>query len=221
MEAEKTVFMGKITAGVTHEIKNVLAIIKESAGLLEDLITLSKEDSPPPREKLLRTLTRISDQVTRGVDLSTNLNAFAHAADERSASVDLNQAITQAAFLCQRFARLKGMTIDLQPHGGTVPMVTDPLGLQMCLFQCVDLLMGLSEKGTVITLRPEGNNGNRIAITAERSSVMTETACLRVVSEAAQWSAVQTAASKLNLTAYAGGPPLCISLGAVGQEAVG
>jgi hypothetical protein len=82
MELEKAAFMGRITAGVTHEIKNVLAIIKESAGLMEDLFELSKDHAPPPREKFLRTLTRITEQVRRGVDLATNLNEFAHTSDE-------------------------------------------------------------------------------------------------------------------------------------------
>ena len=36
-------FFGKITAGITHEMKNVLAIIKKSAGLMEDIMSLSAE----------------------------------------------------------------------------------------------------------------------------------------------------------------------------------
>ena len=34
-------FFGKMTASISHEIKNVLAIINENAGLLEDLALLS------------------------------------------------------------------------------------------------------------------------------------------------------------------------------------
>ena len=37
-ENGEIVFFGKITAGITHEMKNVLAIIKESSGLVEDSI---------------------------------------------------------------------------------------------------------------------------------------------------------------------------------------
>lgn len=31
-------FMGRITAGITHEMRNVLAVIRESAGLIQDLM---------------------------------------------------------------------------------------------------------------------------------------------------------------------------------------
>jgi len=34
-------FFGKMTASISHEIKNVLAIINENAGLLEDLALMA------------------------------------------------------------------------------------------------------------------------------------------------------------------------------------
>ena len=100
-------FMGKITAGVTHEMKNVLAIIRESAGLMEDLLSVAKDDSFPAREKFLKILSGIDDQVTRGVGLANALNQFAHGPDQPLATVDMNGLIDQLVFLCQRFALSK------------------------------------------------------------------------------------------------------------------
>lgn len=216
MEVEKAAFMGKITAGVTHEIKNVLAIIKESAGLLEDLISLAQENAPPPREKLVRTVTRITQQVARGVDLSTNLNAFAHSADEETAGVDLNQALGQTAFLCQRFARLKGMTLRVVTHDKPIPLVTDPLAFQMLLFQCVDLLMGIAEKGTVITLRAENKAGGRVVIAAEGEVGASGSRCAVTPTDALPWRGVLASAAALNIKAEAGGPPAGITLSFLG-----
>jgi hypothetical protein len=39
-------FYGKITASVSHEIKNVLAIINENAGLLEDFTFMADRGKP-------------------------------------------------------------------------------------------------------------------------------------------------------------------------------
>jgi len=50
-ESRKAAFMGRITASATHDMKNVLAIIKESAGLMEDLIALHKDLPAPLQEK--------------------------------------------------------------------------------------------------------------------------------------------------------------------------
>lgn len=164
MESKKAAFMGKITAGVTHEIKNVLAIIKESAGLMEDLITLSKDKPIPQQEKFIRSLSRIADQVARGVDLSSHLNAFAHAPDETLTSVELNSVVKQAVFLCQRFARLQGLTLHARPSDGPLMVTTDPLGLQMLLFECVALVMSTVESGAAVTLEATDADGKSISI---------------------------------------------------------
>ncbi|MCP3901564.1 MAG: sensor histidine kinase, partial [Desulfobacteraceae bacterium] len=39
---DKAAFFGKITASITHEIQNVLAIIKENAGLMEDFLLINQ-----------------------------------------------------------------------------------------------------------------------------------------------------------------------------------
>jgi hypothetical protein len=101
------------------------------------------------------------------VDLSTKLNAFAHSSDELSASVEINQAVSQAAHLCKRFARLKKITVEVKPAEKTSTITTDPLLLQMLLFQCMDLLMHLTGPGSTIELRtPDSPKGKCVEITA-------------------------------------------------------
>ncbi len=211
MEAGKAAFMGKITAGVTHEIKNVLAIIKESAGLLEDLISLSQDDLPP--RQIPAVLTRIKGQVTRGVDLSASLNAFAHTGVELRASVDLNQAVVQSAFLSQRFARLKRITLSAFPCEKPLVATTDPLAFQMLLFQCADLLMKLLGAGSVITLEPTDRDGVHVRISGAGDASGTGRAASIVPSDGDAWDLVQTLATSLNTNVETGGPPPWISIG--------
>jgi signal transduction histidine kinase len=153
-ESDKAAFMGKITAGVTHELKNVLAIIRESAGLMQDLLALSGDAQFPLREKFSKVLSNIGDQVVRGVDLASRLNTFSHLPDETSSGLDLNEVAVQVVFLSQRFARLKGISLNVQPHERSVIVVTDPLKIQMVLFQCVELLVNVVGTGATITLHP-------------------------------------------------------------------
>ena len=42
-------FFGKVSASIAHEIKNVLAIINENAGLLEDLTFAARKERPSTR----------------------------------------------------------------------------------------------------------------------------------------------------------------------------
>ncbi len=60
---EQLTFSGKITASITHELQNVLAIIQESCGLMEDFILLSEDSSDSLKEKLASSLGTIYRQL--------------------------------------------------------------------------------------------------------------------------------------------------------------
>ena len=103
-------FFGRITAGVTHELKNVLAIINEASGLMQDLMTLSKE-TPAYHDRFQKALTSIKGQIQRGQNLIAKLNQFAHTPDVNIRAVDLFDAAGHLVALSQRFAALKNVTL--------------------------------------------------------------------------------------------------------------
>lgn len=100
-------FMGAVLASVTHEMQNVMAIIKESGALADDILAING----PPRlkhgDKLHAALGNIQEQVGRGRDLMLMLNGFAHAAADHPESGDLRRFARQICVLAERMARLK------------------------------------------------------------------------------------------------------------------
>ena len=54
-------FIGKILAGFTHESKNYIAIVKESAGLIGDMIQLGKNPGMSHRH-ILRSFIRLKNR---------------------------------------------------------------------------------------------------------------------------------------------------------------
>jgi len=91
----EAVFLGRVTASTTHEFRNVLAIVKESAGLIEDLVASGASDRPQLAERIARAVARIDTQVGRGADLLTNLNRFAPSIDPVREGTDLDQTVSQ------------------------------------------------------------------------------------------------------------------------------
>ena len=91
MENREVALMGRMTAGMTHELKNVLAIIKECSGLLQDILGLSKGDTVPRREQIEKLASRIEAQVARGNDHLASLNWLAHSMSDRSTTVEINE----------------------------------------------------------------------------------------------------------------------------------
>jgi len=148
-------FLGKITASMTHEIKNTYAIILESSGLLTDLLTLSQQDSFPPKEKFHRVLGTIDDQVRRGVVLATRLNQFAHSMDEPLATVKVPDLLELVVALMQRLVRRRGLELQALTPDREMSLTSDPFRLQLVLASVIEeLAEGLEAGGKIILQAP-------------------------------------------------------------------
>lgn len=157
--SREAAFIGKITASATHEIRNVLAIVKESAGLIDDLMQMAVERGPLDGDRVFKATQRIDAQVARGSELITSLNRFAHSLDHDRQAIDLGEEIRQVVFLSQRFARKKSQTVLALPGEEPRRFMADPLAVQMALFAVLELLMDELPDGTTIEVRPATADG--------------------------------------------------------------
>ncbi len=149
-ENREAAFIAKITASTTHEIRNVLAIIKESAGLIGDLVRARSEARPLDQDRVIRAVDRVDAQITRGADILTNLNRFAHRLDHVTEQNDLNLEADQVAMLCKPFARQKGHTVEVEHGTDGLTVELNALCLHMAFCRAVDCcLEGMEEPGTV------------------------------------------------------------------------
>lgn len=160
---EELRFFGRITAGCTHELKNVLAVIKESSGLMEDLMDLAREAPIPHREKFENALAAIKKQVRRGVEITDHLNRFAHSPDAELADIGLNETVRQMAALVQRFARLKKVTLETEALEQDVTVSTCPVRLLMAFFAVVECCLSAVPEGSRVVVRPQ-RNGPKCAL---------------------------------------------------------
>jgi C4-dicarboxylate-specific signal transduction histidine kinase len=163
MKNDEVEFIGKITAGVTHEVNNVLASIREISGLMTDILSITDEKSFPRKEKFQTSLEKIQNQVHRGVKLTSQLNKFSHLSDSSKTEIDLNESIDHLIFLTERFARIKNVSLVHQASNRTVTLISDPLKLQMALFICIANLLNHMTNGGAINLSQE-KKGNECLV---------------------------------------------------------
>jgi C4-dicarboxylate-specific signal transduction histidine kinase len=149
-------FLGKIAASMTHEIKNTFAIILESSGLLSDIITLSQEGSFPHKEKFLRVLGNINQQVNRGVDITTRLNQFSHSMDEPLAKVNVPGLLEQVTLLMRRLAKRRGIELKAEASDQDLSLMSDPFRLLLVLGSVIEKLADSLESGGEIILQSQG-----------------------------------------------------------------
>jgi len=191
-------FFGKITAGITHEMNNVLAIIKESAGLMEDIISLSPEGSMPHEEKIQKSLARIKDQIRRGVGLTERLNRFAHSPDESPAKVDLIEMVERLIALSERFVRQKNVVMRMSPQKSSnhqMNVVTHPVLLQMALFECIQCCLDEMPSGGEITIEFQ-ENGEKTTI-----KILCESHVANNIASSGRWPGLQEITAALKAVA--------------------
>jgi signal transduction histidine kinase len=147
MNSKELVFFGRIAASFTHELKNVLAIVKETSGLMEDILAITQDAAFPHKERFSRAVVTIQSQVGRGVELANRMNRFAHAPDHAVAAVELNDIVEQVTLLAERLARVKGVGIKASPVPEGVNLVSSPVGIQLTLFKAMECCWTAMESG--------------------------------------------------------------------------
>ncbi|MDD4952585.1 MAG: hypothetical protein PHV85_08555, partial [Desulfovibrionaceae bacterium] len=144
-------FFGRVSASVSHEIKNVLAVINEGAGLMEDLSLLAEKGVPVEPGRLRDVARSILGQVKRGDEIIKNMNLFAHSVDEEVRQVDPAEVLRLVLALSGRLAALKNVSLAL---GECAPasVRTDPYALEHLLHQLVRAALERTEGGATLTL---------------------------------------------------------------------
>jgi signal transduction histidine kinase len=104
--------LGRLAAGVAHEINNPLAVIKESAGYIQDLLTL--QEGGAPEDELEEQTQAIVDSVNRCGGITGQLLSFARGPDLRPGPVDLHAVIKDVLAFHEREAEFRNISIGVE-----------------------------------------------------------------------------------------------------------
>ena len=150
---EGLLFFGKISASISHEIKNVLAIINENAGLLGDCILMAEKGIPLDPERLAKISQMIGKQIIRADGIVKNMNEFAHSVDNSSKTFNLDDLITLLIKLSSRIATMQGVTLEKSPASDdSVSLTANPFLLKNLLWRSLAYAMTVTGPGKTFQL---------------------------------------------------------------------
>ena len=157
-------FMGKVTASLSHEIKNTLAIINESVGLMGDLLRKDAPNDWPQYSRLTNLMASIEEQVQRSAAIVKRLNQFAHSMDKSLVDLDLNETVRQTVMLAQRFATLRRVNLATQLDSKPLHLQSDPFRLLYVIFGFIERAINCSPREAEVTVKTE-RSGEEFQVT--------------------------------------------------------
>jgi signal transduction histidine kinase len=156
-------FFGKMSASISHEIKNVLAVINENAGLMQDYISMHEREMPIDPEQLKGVSQMIKKQVKRADTIMKNMNKFAHSTDQLIKTESVNDILNVVTKLAIRFANMREITLEKIPSDEPIKIKTNPFLLENLIWLCLDFAMdAVGPERTVRLLAKKIDNSAQI-----------------------------------------------------------
>ncbi len=151
-------FMGRLTASATHEMQNILATIRESSGLMEDLLAMGGENFAHA-ERFKKGLLVLSEQVERGMALAEQLNYCAHAPEATPAGAELNEALRSFVGLSRKQATRFRVSLVLAPGRTGLRTSLRAVEVMDLAGQALDCALPLLPRDTLLMLSVEEQGG--------------------------------------------------------------
>ena len=163
--SNKLASIGRLAAGVAHEINNPLAVINEKAGLIKDMFEIKDVYNKDP--KLIKAVDAITASVDRCSRITRRLLGFARHMDVSIQTVNLQELISEVMGFLEKEALYRSiqLTIDI-PHD--IPLIESDRGkLQQIFLNIVNNAFAALKDGGHLRISMAQKSDSRISIDIE------------------------------------------------------
>ncbi len=161
--SNKMASIGRLAAGVAHEVNNPLAIINEKAGLAKDLIALS--DGFPQKQKFLGLVDSILASVERCSTITHRLLGFAKRMDLQIEKIDLELLIREVLSFVEKEASYRNISINVAVADKLPSIESDRGQLQQVFLNIINNAIEELEGGGSIDISLNTASDNMVAVT--------------------------------------------------------
>ncbi len=152
LQSSKMASLGKMAAGIAHEINNPLMLIREHAGWIRDLLEDEDKKKVKNYEDIQRAAIKVEQNVDRAKDITHRLLGFARRVDPSSESLPLNPIVDQAIAFLQNEAGFRRITIERR-FSPLEPRVSTDVGqLQQVVLNIIDNAIDAIEQDGQVTV---------------------------------------------------------------------
>jgi two-component system NtrC family sensor kinase len=137
VQSDKLAALGKMAAGVAHEINNPLAVIIQKTGWMEDLLLEEDFQKSKNIDEFRNSIAKIEEHVERARKVVHNMLGYARRMEPRSEDVDVNETIKQTIALLANYARINNIEVRTKLAPELPVIASDQAQLQQVFFNLI------------------------------------------------------------------------------------
>lgn len=155
--------IGRLAAGVAHEINNPMAIINEKAGLMKDLIEFRHDF--PDKDKFLSPLRAIIQAVERCRAITHRLLGFARRMEVEIELLDLNEVVREVVGFLEKEALYRNIKLRLHLADGLSRIASDRGQIQQVFLNILNNAFAAVADGGMVSLATFEKDIDTVGIT--------------------------------------------------------
>lgn len=165
----KMAALGRLSAGVAHEINNPVAIITEKAGLLKDLLLMS--ESPPTKERILDLVDSVLRSAERCGGITHRLLGFAKHMEVRSETIQMDALLKEVLGFLETEAAYRDIRVEFDFPDHLPPVTSDRGQLQQVFLNILNNAFGAVDDGGHIRIGMAEAEADAVSVWIEDDGV--------------------------------------------------
>jgi two-component system, NtrC family, sensor kinase len=152
MQVEKMASLGRLAAGVAHEVNNPLQLIMDQAGWLKELLDEEDPEAMRHAREYRTAVEKITSHVKRASVVTHRLLGFSRKMETERDAVDVNTLIEEAISFLEKEANNNDIVIYRNYQKDLPPIITDGPKVQQVILNIINNSIDAVEKKGVINI---------------------------------------------------------------------
>jgi two-component system NtrC family sensor kinase len=160
VQSSKMAALGKMAAGVAHEVNNPLAVIREKAGWMRDLLEEEDVRSSPNFQEFEDAVEKIEQHVERAGNVVHRMLGFARRMEPVCNDIQLNEILRQIATFLDNEMRFRSIELVWNLDQNLPTVQSDAAQIQQVILNLVDNAIDAIDRNGCITISTGFDAGN-------------------------------------------------------------